>query len=140
MSILPTGAIPGTPSRPAQVRKGAGSGFKLPGADAAVAAHSPLSIAGVDPFLFLQEVEAPAERDARAKQHGFAMLDALSNLQRNLLEPEPNADPIASLKSLVIGMPMAATPALRDAIDAIALRVHVELARAERDRAKTTKT
>jgi hypothetical protein len=131
MTILPTGAIQGPTFKAVPARKGAA--FKLPGADAAAATQPALSIAGVDPYLFLQEIEAPTERDARAKQHGFAMLNALSKLQINLLAPEPGADPIKSLEALVIGMPVAATPELREAIDAITLRVHVELARAERD-------
>ena len=129
MSILPTSIIGGVTARPAPNR--AKAGFSLPGAPGAAAETAPLSQMSTDPLLFLQEIEAPEERDARSRRHGRDVLDLLSGLQRTLLEGQANEGQMNALVQLATSPPMAATPALQAAIEAISLRAHVELARLE---------
>ena len=118
------------PLRPGRGVRAGGAGFSLTatadGAAAAAAqAAAPASAAGL---LAVQEAGPPAERDARAHRRGLAMLEALDSLQADLLAGRIHAARLDELAALAEGE-AAADPALSAALDAITLRVRVELAR-----------
>lgn len=129
MSILPTNAIGSQAIRQAQSRTK--SKFSMAGSPEATSEAAPLRPVFTDSLLFLQEIEPPEERDARSRRHGSAVLDLLARLQRSLLEGGNTEGAIQSLAQLAASPPVAATPALQAAIEAISLRAHVELARSE---------
>ena len=132
MNIRP----PGT-SAPAGRARGAPSGgalrtgtaFQVPGALAETSAAAPLEAIGLEGLLSLQEIEPAPERDARSRSRGEALLAALSRLQRDGLGAERDPDLLEQMARLCKNVPQAADPRLREAVVAITLRVHVELAR-----------
>ena len=69
-------------------------------------------------------------QDRAARRHGTDLLDALADLQRDLLGT-PNSARLHSLASLAQNIPAAATPTLRATLREIAARAEVELARQE---------
>lgn len=111
------------------VRRGAGGGFSLGAAamGAAGAAHGTAPAQAIG-LLALQEAGPAAERDARARRRGEAMLQSLADLQLGLLGG--TIDP-ARLRALAAADPAedAADPGLAAAVAAIRLRARVELAR-----------
>lgn len=109
--------------------RGAGGAFSL-GAGRAEGAAAAQATAPAQPIslLVLQEAGPAAERDARARRRGDALLLALSELQRGMLGGR--LDP-ARLRALAAPAADedAADPALAAALAAIRLRARVELAR-----------
>jgi Class II flagellar assembly regulator len=109
-----------------------GSGFALPEASAAsadsaaVAGAAPASLLGV--MLAVQEAEADHVRNRAARRHGEAMLAELAALQRGLLGGTADAA-LDRLAGLAQALPDAADPGLAAALQAVALRARVELAR-----------
>ncbi|HYZ61637.1 MAG TPA: flagellar assembly protein FliX, partial [Acetobacteraceae bacterium] len=78
-------------------------------------------------LLALQEAESGAVQDREARRHGTAVLDELSELQRDLLgEGAPKLDRLAALAARPVA---AADPALAGVLRAIQLRAGIELAR-----------
>lgn len=120
----------GTTIRGGRAPRGAG-GFRVPGAAGGAAgmeaAEGPAAASAIG-LLALQESAPAAERDARARRRGEAMLDELAALQRDLLAGRADPARLHRLHHLATGE-AAADPALREAVDAIALRVRIELAR-----------
>jgi hypothetical protein len=120
----------GAAARGRGVRGGTG-GFRVGGAtteaSAAQAAQGPAAASAIG-LLSLQETAPAAERDARARRRGDAMLRELAALQRDLLAGRADAGRLQVLADLAAGE-AAADPALAEAIDAIALRVRIEIAR-----------
>jgi hypothetical protein len=118
----------GSAGRPA-ARRG---GFSVDGAEAgsaaaATGAPADISLAGL---LALQSDEADELRDRPARQRGQALLNALAALQRAMLaEAGGGREQLEALAGLADSVPDAADPRLRAAMDAIMLRVQVELAR-----------
>ncbi|MBR0673767.1 flagellar assembly protein FliX, partial [Neoroseomonas soli] len=79
-------------------------------------------------LLALQEAGPVAERDARARRRGDALLRELSGLQAELLAGRVDPARLQALAALAEGE-SAADPALAAAVAAIALRARIELAR-----------
>lgn len=109
--------------------RGPAGGFSLGSASAGAAAAAqgaaPAQAVGL---LALQEGAPVAERDARARRRGEAMLKSLADLQLGLLGGGVDAARLRALAALMPGEE-AADPALAEAIAAIRLRARVELAR-----------
>jgi hypothetical protein len=124
--------VPGRPGvRPGS---GAGSGFPLPavaaGPDAARAEAMAMSAPVVlESLLALQQVEEVTERDRAARRRGQALLVALGQLQRVLLENGDQAAVLGQIHALSDAMPVAADPGLAAAVDMVVLRARIELAR-----------
>jgi hypothetical protein len=122
-----TGRAAAGPARGARAPAGA---FRLGpasgGAEAAPAqgAAAPQGVA----LLALQEAAPAAERDARARRRGQALLKELSALQAGLLAGRVDPARLRALAALSGGDP-AADPALAAILAAISLRARVELAR-----------
>jgi len=124
------GIAGGTATRPGRGVRSTGGGFRLPAAaerpeTAAAEATAAPSAAGL---LALQETIPPAERDARARRRGQAMLEALAAIQVDLLAGRVDPARLEALARLTEGE-AAADPALAEAVAAITLRARVELAR-----------
>ena len=122
----------GVPAPPASARTARGAGgFRLatgPGAAAEVAASAAAAPAAAVSLLGLQECGAVAERDARARTRGLAMLSALAALQAGLLRGAVDAGLPARLAALGEGE-AAADPALAALLAQVTLRARVEMAR-----------
>jgi len=88
-----------------------------------VAAAAP-SAAGM---VALQEVDGATDR--AAGRHGRRILAALAGLQRSLLGGVGTAATVAELQDLLASLPESSDPALQFALQAVALRARVELAR-----------
>jgi hypothetical protein len=110
--------------------RAAAGGFRLGGAGGAAPAEAPAAPAAAlaAGLLALQEAAPAAERDARARRRGEALLRALSALQAELLGGRADPARLEALATLAEGE-QAADPALAEAVAAIALRARVELAR-----------
>lgn len=123
------GSMPAPPAS-ARAARGAG-GFRLAqgqGAASDVAASAAATPATALSLLGLQESGAAAERDARARARGLALLAALSALQAGLLRGVVDAGLPARLAALGEGE-AAADPALAALLAQVTLRARVELAR-----------
>ena len=131
MTILPISGLSSSTSRPAAVR-GAAVGFDVPTGVAATARTAPPPSVSLDCMLSLQEVEPAFERDRRARRHTEAMLDTLAELQHALLGSGPNDDALMRLATLSHNIPQAADAGLHAIVAAVALRIHVEMARYSR--------
>ena len=134
----PPGVGPLRPATPLGARAGArragpGAGFAVPEeaqeAQAALEA-TPLADVSLAAMLALQEVDSPTEQDRRARRHALDMLDALRDLQLDLLGEADSAERLQHLSRLARAVPAASHPGLRAAVAAVAMRVEVELARA----------
>jgi hypothetical protein len=130
MSILPTNGIRTDALRAATSRRQ--TGFSVAEQSARLSETSAPAAAATDPLLFLQEVESPQERDARSRRHGTALLDLLTKLQQGLLDGAAAADVLVKLQTLSGQLTVAANPRLQEAVAAITLRAHVEIARGEK--------
>ena len=132
MSILPVSGN-GPTMRPQSISKTSGSGFSVSYGPAGAAEAQKLApIGSVDAMaamLGLQDVDAPQERDRRAKARGETLLIALQRLQISLLDGSNPAVISAEIEQLARDVPQAADPNLRWVIEAIRLRCAVELAR-----------
>lgn len=122
--------------------KAGGTAFRLPGDSEATAATEEAGAAGAAApvglsLLSLQEGEGPtiAERDARARRRGEALLAELRHLQSDLLTGQVDPARLERLAALAEGE-AAADPALQEIVAHIALRARLEVARlaAERER------
>ncbi len=98
-------------------------------------AAAPAETGGADAVLpaldlaVAQEIMGePAVRDRQARQHGSDMLDALARLQARLLAGSSGPER-QRLEDLAKWRPAAADPGLEAALQAIALRAAVELAK-----------
>jgi hypothetical protein len=100
-------------------------GGTAPDAAAAAEGTAPASAIGL---LALQEGAPAAERDARARRRGEAMLEGLAMLQAALLGGRLDPARLARLADLAEGE-AAADPALQAVVAGVALRLRVELAR-----------
>lgn len=69
-------------------------------------------------------------QDRAARRHGTDLLDALADLQRDLLGT-PNPTHLQHLATFAQNIPAAANPTLRATLREIAVRAEVELARQE---------
>ena len=78
-------------------------------------------------LLALQESESGLQQDREARQHGEAVMDELTELQRALLgEDGPDLDRLA----LLVARPVTVSdPALAGVLRAVRLRAGIELAR-----------
>jgi hypothetical protein len=79
-------------------------------------------------LLTVQELAPAGERNARAFRRGEEMLQELKALQLELLEGRADPARLQQLARLTVG-DKAADPVLAEAIEAIALRARLELAR-----------
>ncbi len=123
-------ASPAVPSGGARRAAGSSSFAVAPGAtDAAAGPAAASATAALDGMLLLQQMEDGPTRDRQARRHGRAMLEGLAELQRALLDGSLDPATMERLAALVEQCPEAAEPGLRAAINGIALRVRVELAR-----------
>lgn len=124
------GVGPGAATRAGRGPRGAGGGFRLgPGAEAAGAAATQAAAApSAIGLLALQETAPAAERDARARRRGEAMLRELAALQAELLAGRADPARLQALAALAEGE-AAADPVLAESVAAISLRVRIELAR-----------
>jgi hypothetical protein len=117
-----------TPARPGQ----SASGFSVPPAvrsrTAEAAAESPaVMLAGL---LALQAEDCDETRDREARRRGHDMLAELAALQRALLaERGVPIDQLRRLEGLAADTLPVSDPRLREVMEAIILRVRVELAR-----------
>ena len=81
-------------------------------------------------LLALQAEDCDESRDRQARRRGQDLLAELAALQRALLsEGGVPLDQLRNLERLIAEAPPAADPRLREIMDAITLRVRVELAR-----------
>jgi hypothetical protein len=81
-------------------------------------------------LLALQAEDCDESRDRAARRRGQDLLVQLAALQRALLaEGSVPLDQLRNLERLAAEAPLAADPRLREILDAITLRVRVELAR-----------
>ena len=81
-------------------------------------------------LLAIQAEDCDETRDRQARRRGQDLLAALAALQRALLsEGGVPLDQLRNLERLVADAPPASDPRLREIMDAITLRVRIELAR-----------
>jgi len=121
------------PNAPAARTRRTQGGFVLPETEDAGARDAPeaASQAQAVPSILLAGILPPAQEkpdDAAAAQHGGAMLKAMSDLQRAMLEGAGD-EACRNLAKLAQTMPSAADPALQDVLQSVAVRAAVELAR-----------
>lgn len=107
-----------------------GGTFRLGGAAAGGGAAPAQAVAAPQgvALLALQESAPAAERDARARRQGQALIEELAALQAGLLAGRLDPARLRAMAALCAGEE-AADPALAAAIGAIRLRARVELAR-----------
>jgi hypothetical protein len=130
MRIMPVGSE--LPAQPVRRRPAQTSGFSdLVETDdpAPAQASAPESAAAAAALPLPAPLPAdPQAHDRQARQHGNALLRALSGVQASLLGPS-NAAARAQLAELASTCPHAADPDLDATLQAIALRAAVELAK-----------
>ena len=129
MSILPTNGIRPDALRSAPARRPIG--FSVADQPSKLSDIGTLSTVATDPLLFLQEVDSPQERDARSRRYGTDLLDLLTKLQHGLLDGAAPDSVLNQLRTLSGQLIVAANPTLREAVEAITLRAHVEIARGQ---------
>ena len=114
-----------------QRRAGSGGSFRVAaGAGRAVApglAAENVAAAGLLALQEWPEEGARRERDQAARRHGEALLEALADVQRDMLDEA--APDLARLAALAGAVPEAADPELRAVVAAVTLRARIELAR-----------
>ncbi len=122
---------PGTAAPAAKVRPGKG-GFSLGGTEASSGAAEARQAAAVAApglgLLALQSGQGDAERDQAARRRADSLLEELDGLQREMLGGAADPARLRRLAALAEGE-AGADPALRDVVQAIALRAAVEAAR-----------
>jgi hypothetical protein len=97
-----------------------------PATQEAAPAHS----VNLSAMLALQEAETDIVQDKAARRQGFAMLEALSALQKDLLSPSANEETtLAALNRLAAEVPQTTDPNLTTLLDSIRLRAKIELLR-----------
>ena len=125
--ITTTGIRPPPRPEPSRPRRTGADGFQVrdAGATGGGAAVGGVALGGL---LSLQE-EPAGERDARALAGGFAVLSALSDLQRDLLHQGGDGGPDDSIRRLdqaLAAMPGADDPRLVALTRMVALRARIE--------------
>lgn len=118
--------VPGT-----RATRGASGGFRVAGGkDEAkeAGASGGVSAASAIGLLTVQELAPAGERNARAFRRGEDMLKELKALQLELLEGRADPARLQQLARLTEGE-KPADPDLAEAVEAIALRARLELAR-----------
>ncbi len=120
------GGVP-APIAPGRAARSAG-GFRLESGAAPATAAAAASPAAPVSLLALQEAAAVAERNARARSRGLALLQALGVLQAGLLRGVVDSGLPARLTALSEGE-AAADPALAELVAQVSLRARIELAR-----------
>jgi hypothetical protein len=129
--VVIRGVTGGTNVSGARATRGASGGFKVSdGKEEAkeASASSGVSAASAMGLLTVQELAPAGERNARAFRRGEEMLQELKALQLELLEGRAYPARLQQLARLTVG-DKAADPVLAEAIEAIALRARLELAR-----------
>ena len=112
----------------------AGSGFSIADNGPAEPAAAPKTQAAqsvaLSGMLALQEVATGTARDKAARRHGFALLEALTQLQKELLTGLGDGEAgITALTRLTTETPEAEDPGLAAVLDAVRLRAKIELLR-----------
>lgn len=122
-----TGGVAAGPGRGARASPG---GFRLGRAGGGTQAAPAQGVAAPQgaSLLALQESAPAAERDARARRRGQALIEELTALQAGLLAGRIEPGRLRALARLSAGE-AAADPALAAILAAISLRARVELAR-----------
>ena len=118
--------VPGT-----RATRGASGGFRVSGGKdetREASAGSSVSAASAIGLLTVQEMAPAGERNARAFRRGEEMLQELKALQLELLEGRADPTRLQQLARLAEGE-KPADPGLAEALEAIALRARLELAR-----------
>ncbi len=127
-----SGVGPGAAVTPGRTQPATAGGFSVTGeakaAEAApVPAAEPAALAGM---LALQEAETETARNRKGQRHGAALLNAMRQLQQELLGAPEQAEPgISSLARLAASTPPVSDPVLAQILSAIRLRARVELLR-----------
>lgn len=116
------------------MRRAAGAGgFNLDEAGAAKstkAAGAALGLHSVDALLALQGVEDASERRRRLAKRGSSALDLLDALKVEILEGRVGFETLRRLEVMLPGFSeRSGEPGLDDVIDAIGVRVAVEIAK-----------
>lgn len=94
------------------------------------AAASLRTVGGIDALLALQGEEGPAERRRRAAKRGSFALDALDELKVGVLSGDLGPGTLNRLKAATAGLREGSgDPGLDAVLDAIELRVEVEIAK-----------
>ena len=121
----PTGRTSARPDQPA-----AGFAVAVPARPRPAEAPAEPPAVMLAGLLALQAEDSDAMHDRDARRRGQDLLAALAALQRALLsEGGVPVDQLRQLERMVADAPPAADPRLREIMDAITLRVRVELAR-----------
>lgn len=85
---------------------------------------------GLAGMLALQEAETETESNRKGRRHGFALLDALRDVQRGLLDASgAHGGGITGLLKLADQAPSVTNPRLGEVLAAIRLRAKIELLR-----------
>lgn len=122
--IGPVGG-PGGAAGPSRTARRGGA-FSLPGAAGTTAGVA--AAGGVGALFAMQEALTPRERDDAAQRRGQALLEEMEALRRDLLRGAIPQARLARLALLSDGE-SGADPALREVVEALALRARVEMAR-----------
>ena len=132
MRILPAVQNGVTAARGTRRASGA-TGFSLDGAAApetAAAAGAALGIHSLDALMALQGVEEASERRRRFSRRGSTALDLLDTLKVEILEGRIGLETLRRLEVTLKGLSeRSGEPGLDEVLDAIGLRVAVELAK-----------
>ena len=115
-------------------RRAAGAGgFSLDGAAApksAAATGAALGIQSLDALMALQGIEDATERRRRFARRGSSALDLLDALKVEILEGRVGLETLRRLEVLLQGLTeRSGEPGLDDVLDAIGVRVAVEIAK-----------
>lgn len=124
LSITGLGRLPAPTRKPAS--PSASTGFHVANGRAA----APEAAAATQQANAPSAPDSPIVQDSAARRHGTDLLDALANLQRDLLGT-PNPTHLQHLAAFAQNIPAAANPTLRATLREIAVRAEVELARQE---------
>jgi hypothetical protein len=132
MSIV-SGLGPAAPTGRTSARSGQSpSGFAVSVPARARATEAPAETPAVmlSRLLALQAEDCDESRDRAARRHGQDLLAQLAALQRALLSAAGvPAGQLRELARMVAETPPVSDPRLREVLDAITLRVRIELAR-----------
>ena len=114
--------------------EGAKGGFSVPteeaaGKSGAAAVSAPLRSAALAGVLMLQERTRETIGDRHARRRAKDLLQALSRIQRAMLENSRDEQSLQDLAGLIDDLPCATDPGVRGILQAIAVRARVELAR-----------
>ena len=132
MRIDPHNRTTGVGKSGASGRSGARVDFVPAGADGAARAAAAAPVAGmtgIDAILALQAVGGPLEGKKKAVRRGRSLLDALEDIQADLLVGAVSPERLDALARLLAQGRNGCDAALNGVLDDIELRVRVELAK-----------